>query len=344
MLNRSTGEPDYLIYRQDPRGAKQERHGRGATLRLLEEGHSVTIEDGESVCPTLRIWKDALTRELGLVEPVAPPSIILSPAGSEVPPHHDGLELLVLHLRGRKRWWYGPREDSAYADYTYFPSERGPGPRGGTRPRYRQDCDPPALKESGRNATLEPGDCLFLPMGWWHQTEALADTVNVVFRLQAKPAYWVVAQAVADVLRQQPRWRRPIPGLQGDEGLQLLARRSLTELAPRLCEDLDLRDIGTASRLLRPFTGAVLRLNREGIRIHQQHQTVTLVTDRLPEETPTFSGNESGALGWILDRDRPFTESDFHAGSGLPVQQGAELLQRLIDADVLRSSDSLYFT
>lgn len=89
------------------------------------------------------------------------------PAGTVTPLHHDTLMILHMHVVGRKRWrlvspLYTPwlynhegvfsRVDLDAPDYERFPLLR---------------------KVQVHEVVVEPGETLFIPLGWWHQVSAL---------------------------------------------------------------------------------------------------------------------------------------------------------------------------
>lgn len=57
-----------------------------------------------------------------------------------------------------------------------------------------------------------------------------------------------------------------------------------------------------------------------------------------------FPAEWQAILIWVRERVRPFAKSDFHWVSGLPIETGATLLQRLIGMSALTASGALYFT
>jgi LPS sulfotransferase NodH len=97
------------------------------------------------------------------------------PAGTLTPLHHDTSNILIAQVVGRKRyriipasqWQYVYNTSSVFSDV---------------------DCENPDLSRHPkfRNATiidmvLEPGEVLFMPVGWWHQVRALDVSMTVSF-------------------------------------------------------------------------------------------------------------------------------------------------------------------
>lgn len=92
-------------------------------------------------------------------------SLWLGPAGTRTPLHHDHVNLLVCQLHGRKRWrLLAPTERAVL--------ERVDGPY------TLLDAD-----ELGgalvKEIIVSPGECLFVPAGWWHQVEALEGSTTL---------------------------------------------------------------------------------------------------------------------------------------------------------------------
>ncbi len=98
-------------------------------------------------------WVDAGALEAGGA------SLWLGPGGTQTPLHRDQISLLVCQLYGRKRWRLIPPTERALlarvqANQTLLDAD---------------DIEGALVKE----VTVEAGEALFVPAGWWHQVEAL---------------------------------------------------------------------------------------------------------------------------------------------------------------------------
>lgn len=97
------------------------------------------------------------------------------PSGSITPLHHDTMNLILTQLYGRKRIWLIPSYqlprvynnvgvfspvDVENLDYIRFPLLR----------------DVKIIE-----VVLEPGEALFIPVGWWHQVRSLDISISVSF-------------------------------------------------------------------------------------------------------------------------------------------------------------------
>lgn len=140
--------------------------------RFVQGGNHVKAHPDD--VPVVRAWHDALCRDLGPVETIAgrDATLVISDAGTGVPWHHDEeLELVIVQLRGAKRWWYAPARD-----------ELSTTRLGLTVPHTGQAMSDPAarravderLTSSATSIDVQAGDVLYLPPYHWHRTEALA--------------------------------------------------------------------------------------------------------------------------------------------------------------------------
>jgi hypothetical protein len=92
-------------------------------------------------------------------------SLWIGPRGTATPLHHDTCNILFCQLHGKKRFRIAPPTEAAFlesCESVYAPAE---------------------LAEHVwiREVVLAPGDCLFLPVGWWHDVTALDISVSLSF-------------------------------------------------------------------------------------------------------------------------------------------------------------------
>jgi LPS sulfotransferase NodH len=106
------------------------------------------------------------------------------PAGTITPLHHDTSNILMAQVVGRKRYRLVP---PAQWQYVY----------NSTGVFSDVDCEKPDLSRHPkfRNATIinilvEPGEVLFVPVGWWHHVRALDVSMTISFTNFVFPNYF----------------------------------------------------------------------------------------------------------------------------------------------------------
>jgi hypothetical protein len=108
-------------------------------------------------------------------------SFWFGPAGTVTPLHHDTLMLFHTQVIGRKRWRFiSPLETPHLYNYydVYSPIDID-------RPdlhRYPMFSQVKVL-----DVVVEPGETVFLPLGWWHQVSALDLSMSFSFSNPAVP-------------------------------------------------------------------------------------------------------------------------------------------------------------
>lgn len=92
----------------------------------------------------------------------------LGPAGTVTPLHFDGNNSLLVQLSGRKRIrLYGPHQSSEMRQSGLFYADT-------TAPMVSVAAD-------GEVIDVEPGDAVFIPVGWWHSVIAFEASMTLSF-------------------------------------------------------------------------------------------------------------------------------------------------------------------
>ncbi|MDC0708337.1 cupin-like domain-containing protein [Stigmatella sp. ncwal1] len=115
------------------------------------------------------------------------PNMWLGPAGTITPLHRDLVDNALAQVFGRKRLILFPPEQSRFL-YTWSNSKLVDG--------ARVDPELPDLEQfplfeqaSGIQCTLEPGEMLFIPAGWFHKVCSLTPSLSIsFFKLYEPPA------------------------------------------------------------------------------------------------------------------------------------------------------------
>lgn len=176
----------------------------GRVYDLFGEGATIVLQSLQrSWAPVSRFCRDL---ELALTHPVQA-NAYLTPAGAAgLAPHHDGHDVFVLQVHGRKRWVvHEPLVEAPLAHQ---------------RMAGAQAASQAVLFE----AALEPGDVLYLPRGFVHaavaqDTMSLHVTIGVLTYTMADVVHELVRQATDD----EPLLRRSLPPGFADDPDALLA-------------------------------------------------------------------------------------------------------------------------
>ena len=108
-------------------------------------------------------------------------SFWFGPAGTVTPLHHDTLMLFHTQVVGRKRWRFiSPLETPHLYNYhdVYSPIDID-------RPDLNRYPD--FAKVTVLDVVVNPGETMFLPLGWWHQVTALDLSLSFSFSNPAVP-------------------------------------------------------------------------------------------------------------------------------------------------------------
>ena len=111
-------------------------------------------------------------------------SFWFGPAGTHTPLHHDTLMLFHTQVVGRKRWRFiSPLQTPRlYNHHNVFSPIDIDSPDFARFPLFR---DVKVLE-----VTAEPGDTVFLPLGWWHQVSALDTSLSFSYSNLAVPNHY----------------------------------------------------------------------------------------------------------------------------------------------------------
>lgn len=149
------------VWPSQPPPSPREVEGPDAFLKLIQAYHerdyTVRVPDVVELSPPLQRFTRAL--ELILHQPVDA-SLFWSKAGAKAIVHYDNRDNLILHLRGRKRW---------------FVSTDPPG----LQNNWRHVDEPLPNLPRHRVVDLEPGDLLYIPRGTPHTVEGDTESLHL---------------------------------------------------------------------------------------------------------------------------------------------------------------------
>lgn len=166
--------------------------------------HNTPLIESEAV-QTLQTF----CQKLGLTQPASPLNLWVGPAGHVEALHYDPTDGTLVQLHGSKRVILFPPAQTAnlYPFPFYIHLKHGMKLRSWFSQVYPDRPDFaafPKLKQALQHkyeVVLNPGEMLYIPMGWWHEVEALGDEM-----VCSVNRFWRVYPTQRAVLSWQ-RWR-----------------------------------------------------------------------------------------------------------------------------------------
>ncbi|SCF59670.1 Cupin superfamily protein, partial [Streptomyces sp. LamerLS-31b] len=139
---------------------------------------------------------------------------------------------------GSKRWRLAPNQHIRNQVGQCFPD--GHEKHGGLGLRLADRTPFPAvMPEDAQVIDVMSGGLVFVPRGWWHETESRGECLQVNFVV--KRAMWltVLSQALRNLLLENADWRAYALDVFATDGRQEKALGALASLLPALRADLD---------------------------------------------------------------------------------------------------------
>lgn len=211
LVERHTG-PRRAVF-VDAGGGEQIRPvSDGAFARALYDGGTsmmlVGVVDTDLFAPT---WSAQFLRALALEPEDCGLTVtgFASPPGAGVSLHYDSVAIFVWQIRGRKRWRIAPNDAIRDPEIGWGPRRANRPPRA-LRARSRRSI---ALPPDATTFVLEPGDCLYLPRAYWHETTALEESFGLTVIPRPRSQRHVVLARLAAQIDGDADWNALSHGL-----------------------------------------------------------------------------------------------------------------------------------
>ncbi len=223
-------------------------------LHLYEMGLSVYLPDVSSVVPGAAAFLRQLEAEFGIAKGGCRITVWASPREDGAPTHFDGEETISIQLVGTKKFEIARMSEHACPYGTQY----GPGvPVFDDLYPQLENGFPEPVEAAFQTVDMKPGSVLFLPRGTWHRTTACQDSFSISIFVNPPCVLDVFLEQMRNLLLQDPDWRRPLYGTQGDhrqrEEMLACTRRAL-QAAPGIVEAISVEDLvplSESERLIR---------------------------------------------------------------------------------------------
>jgi hypothetical protein len=336
LIRIAPAEPLLTVYLPDADLGTQQivTDPRSAAL-FFKRGCTVSIEG--AAMPRVVSLGSALSSALGALS--APPATIVSQVGEAVPAHFDGVDSVVLMMRGRKRWTIAPNE-VLFPNQSYFPTMRGTGLRGRRSSASDQSVPHENKMRADRADTFElsAGSVAFVPRGWWHKTECMEESVSFTFRVSNSTVGAALVKRLCRMLEDDPRWRASL--------LLSANPRYRDQATPRIEDALICLRAAverlTAADVMGAQLGTYYRRTAECVieRISGKDGSLSLAVRLACGEGPgaTFDRAALPVLQWMTQVNG-FFESDLRQRCpGWPASELRKLLDSVVDCGVLSAA------
>lgn len=233
-------------------------HFDAATAKmLLDFGVPVQLCDFDLSVPAARRLALGLLNDLGLPASAGLPMVFVSPPGRGVSRHYDAEDTWIIGLKGTKAFWVAPNVSVQNPDRTDVAGD----------PKRRATMDSaPDMPPDATRFLLGPGDCLFLPRGYWHESAGSDEfSWSLTIGITRQTALDLVLESLAARAARDPRCREPFAGLRhgADSGGMADALSALVEIADELSPAtiVDEYELRAVAQRHRRILGAELHLD-----------------------------------------------------------------------------------
>lgn len=156
-------------------------------------GHTLLVRFAEKSHPKLKELADDFAKSFHTLVDI---QLYLTPEGHNAFGwHYDVEEVFILQTEGSKH-------------YTIRPNTIHPNPLVSSIPKdlgYENEKTPIEI-----NVTLEKGDFLYIPSGWWHKAQTRKESMHISIGLMPNSALDIV-QYLPQFLAQEAFWRTRMP-------------------------------------------------------------------------------------------------------------------------------------
>lgn len=228
---------------------------------LYADGHHLAFSDAEQVFPQLKGMLERLRWDLQLpLNTFGRCPVYASPEGAGEALHFDQNANFIIQLKGEKVWQLAPNRHLTRPTDRYTTAQ--PVPSAELR-LYGPDALPTTLPADAETIHMRPGSVLFLPRGYWHQTQAVGESLSLNFTFDQPTWADVMPRDMRQSLLAHAAWRDLALGAANlDAHAARRAVAVLKALVDTLPEDLPSVDAEAAIARLTPTEASQLLVAR----------------------------------------------------------------------------------
>ncbi len=202
--------------------------------KLFACGMGLLFQDAQALSPILEESLVQLKQDLGLSAlTFARCLIYATPDGKGTAPHFDQNINFVYQVSGTKKWKMAP---NTHVGNPLTRHTMGQAPDSELA-SYLDDELPREMPQNSQTYVLKPGSVLFVPRGYWHETEAEGDAMALNFTFTAPAWMDLFLAALRSRLAQFPEWRETANGVASPDQREN-AEEKLDSLLSMLVDDL----------------------------------------------------------------------------------------------------------
>lgn len=192
------------VWFEDPAGRLQAVDmPPGDAIKFYNAGMTVFLPDIKT--PTIERWHATLAGRLGRHRGRFLCSIFASKRGNVTGCHFDHIENFTIQLRGDKTWRIADNPEVPLPTVNY--SVRTERPYQEEMWLYAARDLPTAVPAGAQTVDVTPGSLLYVPRGLWHEVEAKADSVSLLFAFPAATWIDVMLPGLRTLLLRRLEWR-----------------------------------------------------------------------------------------------------------------------------------------
>lgn len=172
---------------------------------LYAKGHHLAFSDAEQVFPVLKGMLERLRWDLQLpINTFGRCPVYASPDGSGEALHFDQNANFIIQLKGEKLWQVAPNRHLTRPTDRYTTAHPVPSAE---LQMYGPSALPTSLPLDAETVHMKPGSVLFLPRGYWHQTQAVGESLSLNFTFDQPTWADLLPPDTRRRVLQQSAWR-----------------------------------------------------------------------------------------------------------------------------------------